>query len=375
MTVNIKIHIVSIVIQSSNTVPANFFGDLGYAMALAAAENHENIVAETLGVSQSKWRLTRLEGEEGFPLCSSVKSFKDFKRFRKTIESVANSSNFDRKSSVFLQKEMKKLNFNPLINYCKGIGIGCSQGVAGFSNHFSSRLGYEVSITYTEDKKVLVSIGMVINRTAANIWKKVIKSVLDVEEENILFKNINAEGVDDFGPNTMSRKLGIVPQLLLQACEDIKRKMEFSRLPLTVTTQSEVLLSDPFYTSTFFGSMVIEIHLDTISLLPVIDRVWASLSFGRILSKDLLEDTIRRSISATISELCPVSSGDFELKLELLENPELPITSGTSAIKAITASALTNAISQAVGHRIKEIPITEEDFFNMTRKKYAGGSK
>ena len=151
--------------------------------------------------------------------------------------------------------------------------------------------------------------------------------------------------------------------------------MEFSRLPLTVTTQSEVLLSDPFYTSTFFGSMVIEIHLDTISLLPVIDRVWASLSFGRILSKDLLEDTIRRSISATISELCPVSSGDFELKLELLENPELPITSGTSAIKAITASALTNAISQAVGHSIKEIPITEEDFFNMTRKKYAGGSK
>ncbi len=361
---------VKITIVKSSSAPANFFGDLGFAMAQAASENHFTQVALALGKQPGTWRLELLKacGKVGPAMSERVRKSTGFENLSATLENVITDSWYPRKSAANTQKSLFGIKVNPLVNYSKGIGIATGEGIMGFSQKFNVAMKYSLAVTLTEENKVIVNTGIQAGKNIILIWKQAIKQYLDVPEDDISFMDINDPKIIDIGPNVLSRKMGIVTRLLIQACSEISRKKEFSRLPITVTATSEPDESDIYYQCSCFGSVAVELHVDTVTLCPVIDKVWARFHMGHVYDKQKLINRARLSIFTVISEVFPNISWQFNIDLKVIEDDNFGQSSITSAIRGLTISALIGAISQALGRNVNFLPIKETDILNLLKK-------
>ena len=368
---------VSIQITSSSTAPASFFGDLGYSMALAGTENHFSQLASAIGVQPGIWRLNRVNEikKDGNPLCESVKQGSDFDKLKKSLKEVLDKSWYSRKYSANSQKRMMNLRMNPMINYSRGIGIGCGQSIFGFSQQFNANANYSLSVTLDEDNTVKVTTGMTADKGMQGLWKDTIRKFLEVPSENIVFADINDHEVIDMGPSALSRKMGIVSALLVQACSEIARKKQFSRLPITVSTQYDAELTDPFYCSSSIGSVVMDLHIDTVVLSPIIDNIWVNFHLGHVFDMERLLNKARHTITAVLSDICPRSTAKCNIDIKISQDGSFTSSSLTSGLRGLTTAALVNALSQALGHTIKKIPVTSDDILAIAGKSTFPGDR
>ena len=360
---------VKITIVKSSTPPANFFGDLGFAMAQAATENHFTQVALALGKQPGMWRLELLKacGANAPNLSNQVRLATAFDNLPKVLEEVITASWYARKSAANTQKNLYGIKVNPLVNYSKGIGIAAGEGIMGFSQQFNAAMKFSIEVTLTEDNQVIVNTGMQAGKDMLSIWKQTIIQYLNVPEDNIIFMDINDPKIIDLGPNVLSRKIGIVTHLLIQACSEIARKKEFSRLPISVKPCFKADASDPFYFSSCFGAVAVELHLDTVSLSPVIDKVWARFHMGHVFSLQKLINKARLAIFTVISEVFPHVSWQFNIDLDVQEGPDYEESSITAAIRGLTIAALVSAVSQALGRNVNFLPIKETDILTLLK--------
>ncbi len=360
---------VKVTILKSPTAPANFFGDLGFAMSQAAVENHFTQAAQALGLQPGLWRLDMLKacGNKGPSLSEKVRKSKGFDNLSKTLDEIINISWYARNSAANTQKKLYGNKVNPLVNYSKGIGIACGEGIMGFSQPFNVAMKYSLTVTLTEDNKVIVNTGMQAGKDMLFIWKQTIKKYLDVPEDDIIFMDINDEKIIDIGPNVLSRKIGIVTRLLKQACSEIAKKKTFSRLPITVESMSQLGESENFYYNACFGSVAIELHLDTVTLSPVIDKVWARFQMGHVFSMQKLINKARLAIFTVISEVFPNISWQFNIDLQVEESSDYSQSSITAAIRGLTIAALIGAISQALGRSVNFLPIKDADILSLLK--------
>ncbi len=361
---------VSILITRSSTPPANFFGDLGYAMALAGTESHFTRLANSIGIQPGIWRLNRVKdvGSKGFPVCESVKSSSDFEKLAPSIKAVLDASWFSRKFASNAQTHMVGVRMNPLVNYSRGIGIASGEGIMGFSQHFNAKAKYALSVTMNEDNTITVNTGMQADKSMMAIWKDSIRQIIDIPAEDIYFLDINHPDILDIGPSALSRKVGIISPLLLKACSEIERKLSFSRLPMTVTSEYEAEITDPFYFTSSVGSVVIDLHIDTVMLSPIIDNIWVDFHLGHVFDMTKLLNKARHTITTVLSDICPRSSAKCNIDIKISQDGAFTASSATAALRGLTTAALVGALSQALGHQIDRIPVTSDDILAIAKK-------
>lgn len=365
---------VNITIMKSSTPPANFFGDLGYSMALAGTENHFTTLATSLGVQPGKWRLDRIKGigKKGFPLCESVKESSDFDKLEGSISSVMESSWYSRKYAANTQKKLYMGKMNPLVNYSRGIGIASGEGIMGFSQQFNSIANYKLSVTMTEDERIVVNTGMNCDKSMINIWKQTIRQFIQISDEDIYFLDVNDPTIIDLGPSALSRKIGIVSSLLIKSCSELARKKEFSRLPITITSDYEANFMDPFYFSSCIGSVAVDLHIDTVMLAPVIDNIWVNFHLGHVFDKDRLLNKARHTITTVLSDICPRISSKCNINIQIDQDGSFTSSSLTAGLRGLTTAALVSALSQALGHTIRRVPVTSEDILGIAKMNTFG---
>ena len=368
---------ISIQITRSSTAPASFFGDLGYSMALAGTENHFSQLASSLGIQPGLWRQSRIKdiGKGGNPLCESVKQGSDFDKLSKSIKEVLDKSWYSRKFAANAQKRMQGLRMNPMINYSRGIGIGCGQSIFGFSQQFNSNAKYSLTVTLNEDNTIRVNTGMTADKSMLGIWKDTVRKFLEVRAEDIFFTDINDSDIRDMGPSTLSRKMGIVSALLVQACSEIARTRQFSRLPITVSTQYEAELTDPFYFSSSIGTVAMDLHIDTVMLSPIIDNIWVNFHLGHVFDMEKLLNKARHTITAVLADICPRSSAKCNIDIKISQDGSFVASSMTSGLRGLTTAALISALSQALGHTIRKIPVTSDDILAIANKNTLTGER
>ena len=153
---------VSITILKSTTMPANFFGDLGYSMALAGTENHFSSLAASLGIQPGIWKKERVHEiiQKGSHICQAVKEGSDFSKLEKTLTDIMESSWYSRKYAANTQKALFKGKMNPLVNYSRGIAIAVGDGIMGFSQQFNANAKYNLTIIMKENGTLVVNTGM-----------------------------------------------------------------------------------------------------------------------------------------------------------------------------------------------------------------------
>ncbi len=370
---------VSVTVVRSSTPPANFFGDLGYSMALSAMENHFSQVATSLGEHPGSWKLARLKDceKESSPISESVRVSSGFENLSKTFEDVLKASWYSRKYAVNAQKSLYIERMTPFLNYSRGIGIATGEGIMGFSQQYNAESQYSLEMTLDEDNKIIVNAGIETEKNMEDVWKQTIKQLLEVNEDDIIFKDINAPDIIDLGPASLSRRVGIVTKLLMIACSKLAKKKAFSRLPITVKATYEASFEDPLYFSSCFGSVAVELHIDTVSLSPVIDNIWARFHMNRIFNMQKLISKTRIAIFSVIEEVLPNWAGNLNINLEISQDSDETPSSVTAAVRALTMAALVDAVSQAIGHYVSAIPLTETAILSLIRgpEKQVQGSE
>ena len=204
---------VCILTNRSPAPPSNFFGDLGYAMALAGTENHFSQLAISLGMQPGIWKMARISsiGPAGIPLCESVKQGGDYDKLEKSAKEVLTQSWYSRKYAANTQKHLLPLRMNPTINYSRGIGFACGQSILGFSQQFNASANHYITVTMNENETLTVNIGIQADRYMMAIWKDTIRKFIDIPDEDIEFVDINDPGILDLGPNALARKTAVVP--------------------------------------------------------------------------------------------------------------------------------------------------------------------
>ncbi len=368
---------VSIRIIKSSSPPANFFGDLGFSMALAGTEVHFSQLAASLGVQPGLWKLNNVKdiNQKSARISESVKYNTDLARLSGSIKSIIDQSWYSRKYAANTQNHISMMKMNPIINYSRGIGIAAGEGVMGFSQQFNASANYTLSVTMNEDHTLTVNTGMHADRSMVGIWKDVVKQFIDIPSEDIEFLDINSPEIMDLGPSTLSRKVGIVSSLLIKACSELSRKLSFSRLPVTVTTDYEAELTDPFYFSSCIGAVAIDLHIDTVMLSPVIDNIWVNFHLGHVFAMDRLLNKARHTITTVLSDICPRSTAKCNIDIKIDQDGSFTASSLTAGLRGLTTAALVGALSQALGHPIKRIPVTSDDILGIASKGTFGGER
>ena len=363
----IKAADVSIRIIRSSSPPANFFGDLGFSMALAATENHFSQLAESLSIQPGIWRLNNSKPQDPkVPgIAERVRQGSEPDKLEKSIQDVLDKSWYSRKFASNSQKRIGVMRANHLVNYARGIGIASGEGVMGFSQQFNAKADYTLSVTMNEDKTLEVNTGMQADRAMTAIWKDTIRQFIDIPSEDITFLDLNQSQLLDMGPSTLSRKVGIVSSLLIQACSELSRKLSFSRLPVTVTTEYQAELTDPFYYSSCIGTVAVDLHIDSVLLSPVIDNVWVHFHLGHVFDMRRLMNKARHTITTVLSDICPRSVSKCNIDIKVDQDGSFTASSMTAGLRGLTTAALTNALSQALGHPIHRIPVTSDDILEI----------
>lgn len=366
---------VCIRIIKSSSPPANFFVDLGFSMALAATENHFSQLAASLGIQPGLWRLNTMSNlaPNATRISESVKQNADIKLLAPSIKAVLEQSWYSRKYASNTQKRILAMKMNPIVNYSRGIGIASGEGVMGFSQQLNEHANFAISVTMNTNHTVTVNAGMQADKMMVGLWKDIIRQFIDVKPEEIDFVDINSPNIIDLGPSALSRKVGIVSSLLMRACSDLSRKLTFSRLPITVSTHYETDLTDPFYSSSCIGAVVIDLHIDTVMLLPVIDNIWVNFHMGHVFKMGRLLNKTRHTITNVLSDICPRYVGKCNIDIKIDQDGSFAATSLTAALRGLTTAALINALSQALGHQIQKIPVTSDDILAIANNGTFGG--
>ena len=108
-----------VIIECSANYPSFYFVDFGFAMALAAEENHMSNLIKSTGEKQSLWRCDNLKNDE------QVDSGKTIQ----LISEVVEVSKFDRQNAVNRQIHHLGDDVSPLLSYARGISLACGSGI------------------------------------------------------------------------------------------------------------------------------------------------------------------------------------------------------------------------------------------------------
>ena len=146
------------------------------------------------------------------------------------------------------------------------------------------------------------------------------------------------------------------------------RKLRFSRLPISITAENEAELTDPFYYSAGIGAVAIDLHIDTVMLSPIIDNIWVNFHLGHIFDMDRLLNKARHTITAVLSDICPRSTAKCNIDIKIDQDGSFSSSSLTAGLRGLTTAALTAALSQALGHTIRRIPVTSDDILGIANK-------
>lgn len=350
---------------SSANPPACFFKDLGHSMAVSATEVHFNKLASSLGKNPAKFREEMFTRENRSELSIKKQIIESplSDRLPQTVKACVADSVFER---LYAANNQKGVHQN--INYARGIGISCGEGTQGFSYQFPYLKDYSVSVTLDGLGNVTVSQALQTSETNKEIWRNVVAKCLDIDPQRVSFLSINEPGVVDNGPSVLSRSSSFMANLLEKTCEDLKSN-ENGTYPVTATRSIDVPEGNLLYSSYCNGTVIVSLHVDYVTLMPVVDNVTARLAFGKVLNLQGLKSHLRQMIISTIAELCPDVNQNFKIDLKLASDQSKPLGGADSLVRGLTASSFLSALCQALGRNIEKMPVTQKDMFEMTMKK------
>jgi len=355
---------ITISTKSSSNPPSNFFGGLGFSIALASRETHSSNIARYFRLSPAKFKIDNLLPRENYD--NYLKTL-DTERLVKVINKVCEVSSFERKEVVNTIQQSNKSRLKSLLSYSRGIGFASGPGVSGFTNRFQYRSLYGIELILKSKNKLIINSNCQEENPVTKIWKTIISNRLGLDEENISFLSLEDSNLMDTGPQVLSRDIGPLAILIIEACKDIIKRQKTEDFPISSRQFLSPDEKAPLFFSNVWCAVSIELEIHPVYLVPLVKNCWASFDFDKIFDKSLLASSIRRIIESTLMDLGASKNSDLKIELEIRETGKTSPTSASSLIKGLVTSAFNSALNQALGSTIKTLPVTSLDILRVIK--------
>lgn len=417
-------------VYASNKAPMGAFSGFGLSQAFFAAEVMATIISR---------KLIKIQKEEIKSLIDdAVKSGDEGKlksaRSRTTADpALWRERNFLIKGNTFLSGG--KLKKNPSISGLLSMLLGQSdytRKYAAFSNALQNierrgsilfkRRGIGISTSYMgsnflrrerslfsatvicrldkEGKLTIITSSIPDNFVLLKLWKQYAGEILSIKEDHIEIIPDEENNIPLAGPATLSRNITVTTRLLLQGCEQIKKKRFRDPLPLEVKKTFKNSASRKWDTETFtglpfqelsWGACAVEVEIDDNTFIPRIRKVWLSVDCGHILNRNSaraeIESEIMQAIGWCSTENLPfkgnsITGADItsyiipgirnmpEISIDFLETGINTPAKGLGGLVLNTLpAAYCSAVSQAVGFDFTSLPIQPHQIYTALEEK------
>jgi CO/xanthine dehydrogenase Mo-binding subunit len=351
----------------TNTTPGGYFRAPGAHQYTFALECHTDILARELGIDPAEFR-------------------------RRNVALVGDEDAVGRKLKAINAREVLEAALQSVERSPAGGGPGYGRGVAIFGRQIGGGAAGAVLTAESDGSFTVLSPTVDVGTGTHTIEQQMVADEMSVALHRVSVRPGDTDSTPfDEGPRA-SRVTYTEGQALLKACNQIKAMLaDGAGLPLTVTVEHDAAQSDDVM---YFSAQVAEVNVDTETGAVKVLRVTTAHDVGTVINplghQGQIDGGFITGLGLAMTEELVVEDGrvtnthlgDYKLP-NILDAPELrtilvPSAGGLGPYdaKAIgelannaTAAAIANAVSDACGARLYELPVTAERVYAALRRR------
>lgn len=380
----------------TNLPPQGPFSGFGISQGNFATERHVSLIADTVNADPALWRQNVFK--YNLVSCNDL------------ITEAAKISDYHRKWSSYemLRKNRKsktaETNENP-----RGIGIATGfQGnglLYGSNKDDNTKGACTVEVTLTKESILEIKTSISSSEDYNKIWEKVVMETMSIKPEKV---RIIYDNAPDCGPSCASRNITVITKLVEKCCLAIRKQRRQQRandsLPITVRrtakpqsgelwgglfpAQEGLTMDISGFAKLGRACAVVEVFVDLIECIPKIRGVWLLVDAGKIISKNrakrsLIINTVQ-ALGWSFTEYIEYENGRLPrhqydnfaipspadippIHIDFYTNDDKePRGIGELPFTCIPAAFL-QAVSQAMDHSFKSIPLRRKEIWEMIR--------
>ncbi|HBB42276.1 MAG TPA: hypothetical protein DEO40_03260 [Treponema sp.] len=297
------------------------------------------------------------------------------------IDRLAYQSDFIRKYSAYYVNNLVSQSRGENLLHAsgttvplRGIGLACAfEGSCYYGSQMFRDSDQSLEITW-EKEDCLVIHSPITSTSIKNLWKKQASEILGISEDSVKIDSEFSNEKEPLIPDTFYSNISVMMELLTKCCELLKRKKGKSKFPITVkksitAMQKKVWNPQKFEGRPFhgcsFGAATIEIEMDPCTFREHIREMYVVIKGGKILNEQSAKSSIRLAIHRILASLVDNDVVELEdVHIDFEDTNETPSQIG-ELINQMVPAAYCQAISQALGHPLKELTLKTDSLYKM----------
>jgi len=387
----------------TNIPPQGPFSGFGLSQGFFAVERHVSQIADMAKQDPAQWRKSHVNTN----LLMPFKSQKSDIQSGRLINAVAKTSDYYRKWASY--ELLRKSHKGKIPEGENPRGIGIAMGFQGNGLLYKEdNSNYIVEVTLTKESILEIKTSINSSEDYGKIWEKVAMETMSIEPDMV---RVVTASSPDCGPSCASRNITSITNVVEKCCLAIRKQRFHNPLPITVRrsirSQGGSFLNGSFsappgkqfdvsgFAKPGMACAVVETSIDLVECIPRIRGVWLSVSGGKIISANRAKRSLMRSavqalgwasteyieyINGIITENqydnftipSPVDIPPIYIDF-LSDDGKEPRGIGELPFTCIPAAFL-QAVSQAMDHSFKSIPIKRKEIWEMVRLRITESS-
>ena len=376
----------------TNIPPQGTFSGFGLSQGLFAIERHISQIADMLNIDPAQLRKENVDPKTLIPSRNNTTG-------DDLLDTVTKMSDYYRKWSSFeMLKQNRKGKSAEKGENPRGIGIAIGFQGNGLLHYGEDKGNYSVEVTLTKESTLEIKTSIISPENFKKIWQKIAAEIISIQPDMI---NILSEDAPDCGPSCASRNITAITKLVEKCCQAIKKQRFHEPLPITVRRsvkpQSGSLRYDNWNVMDINGfikpglaAAVVEVSVDLIECVPRVRGIWLVVDGGKIISKHRAKRNLTRAVTQAlgwtfIEDIGYINGSLTEDQYEnfsifsAADTPPIEIDflqTDESEVKGIgelpfscIPAAFMQAVSQAMDHSFKSIPLNRKEIWEMLRIK------
>ena len=343
--------------------PMFFITGNKFTQILAGIETHVNKIISLTEQFPDEWRMANI-------VSSSAKAGNI------VIEKASKNSDFQRKFASYELAKQNRLNGIGTDRYYRGIGLAFAtyKATSGFSKKICTP--FTGKLTLDDNWQVHYSTATVPqNFFEYTLWKKVVHKITELDETSIHMMPHDTDSNEDSIPDILG-EMTKGPIQLIQKCS---KKLQALRVntPLPITVEESY---DPTYdiNAAVWGAAIVEVSLDIITYKPYIKGIWTCFDVGDTIDEDISKRFLMQRIINSLywctnqgeDDTSSWKFANLPISISLINSQGADTVNYCGDIPfGIIPSAYCNAVSQAVGKVITDMPVTPEKLYRMVEEQ------
>lgn len=343
--------------------PMFFITGNKFTQILVGIEAHVNRIISQTDLFPDEWRTANI-----------VKT--SLKPGILVIERASKNADFQRKFSSFDLARLNRQKGLTPARYYRGIGLAFAtyKATSGFSKKICTP--FTGRLTLDDNWQVGYSTATVPqNFFEYTLWKKLIHKATELDETSIHMLPHDTDLNEDSIPDILGEMTKGPIQLVQKCCKKLQELRVSTPLPITVEESYDP--TDDINAAAW-GAAIVEVSVDIITYKPTIKGIWTCFDIGDTIDEDISKHYLMQRIINSLywcnspgeDETSSWKFANLPISISLINSKGSDTVNYCGDIPfAIIPSAYCNAISQAVGKVISDMPVTPEKLYRMVEEQ------